>query len=156
MKRLLLLLAATATLLILIVVIRGPNSENDRSVSGARQSGQGAQGYVFHDRNGNGIRERGEPGLRGVRVSDQRSVTITDRQGHWELPEHDEAIYFVIKPRGYRTALTQDNLPDFYYIHKETEQLELQGPTVPTSGPLLESIDFPLVRQIAFLFLGGI
>ena len=40
-----------------------------------------AQGVVFHDVNGNGERDQGEPGLEGIRVSDQRSVTVTDKRG---------------------------------------------------------------------------
>jgi hypothetical protein len=72
---------------------------------------------------------------------------VTDRNGHWALPEHDEAIYFVIKPRGYMTPLSEDNLPLFYYVHRDLEALDLRAPTVPRTGPLPESIDFPLVRQ---------
>ncbi len=148
MKRLPLLLTAAAALIILVIAFAGPFFRAERSASSPGLSGPTAQGYVFLDRNDNGVRDRGEPGLRGVRVSDQRSVTATDRKGRWVLPAHEEAVYFVIKPQGYMTRLSEDNLPRFYYLHKETEQLELQGPTVPRSGPLPASIDFPLTRQI--------
>ena len=63
------------------------------------------------------------------------------------LPGHDEAIYFVVKPRGYRTSLSENNLPLFYYIHKTTPVLPLEGPTLQPTGPLPESIDFGLVPQ---------
>ena len=111
------------------------------------EAGPLAVGVVFDDQNGNGTRDQGELGLRGVRVSDQHSVTETDGEGRWTLPGRQEAIYFVIKPRGYMTPLSEDNLPYFYYIHKDTEPLHLEGPTLQPTGPLPESIDFPLVRQ---------
>ncbi len=118
-----------------------------------------AQGFVFHDVNENGIRDDGEPGIEGVRVSDQRSVTATDEMGRWVLPEHDEAIYFVVKPRGYRTALSENNLPLFYHVHKNTEALPFAEPTVQPTGPLPESVDFGLIPQtepdqFKALFLG--
>ncbi|MBT8397540.1 MAG: hypothetical protein KJN92_11260, partial [Gemmatimonadetes bacterium] len=122
-------------------------------------SGDVAQGIVFNDLNQNGVRDEGESGIDGVRVSDQRTVTVTDRRGRWVLPKHEEAIYFVVKPRGYRTALSDDNLPLFYHIHKNAPALPLEGPVVQPTGPLPESIDFPLTEQdepdrFEALFLG--
>ncbi|MCX6944093.1 MAG: hypothetical protein NT173_04930, partial [Opitutales bacterium] len=38
-------------------------------------------GVVFDDRNGNGGRDAGEPGLAGVGVSDGRTVVPTDAAG---------------------------------------------------------------------------
>ena len=140
----LILVAATAVLVALLVwdPFRGedtpPPGWDDTDV---------ARGVVFLDDNGNGLREEGEPGLKGVRVSDQRSVTKTDEKGRWVLPAHDEAIYFVVKPRGYMTPLSDDNLPRFFYIHKTTPTLPLEGPTLQPTGPLPASVDFPLVRR---------
>jgi hypothetical protein len=40
------------------------------------------RGCVFHDRNGNGVREESEPGLRGVKVRlDDGRETVTDEKG---------------------------------------------------------------------------
>ena len=44
----------------------------------APQKTERARGYVFHDRNGNGRRDSGEPGLADVRVSNGRTITTTD------------------------------------------------------------------------------
>jgi len=125
----------------------------DRSPSGDSESPDAfgepgfASGVVFHDENGNGLRDPGEEGLEGVRVSDQWTVVVTDEEGRWVLPEHDEAIYFVVKPRGYRTPMSENHHPLFYHIHKSTDPLPLEGPTVQPTGPLPASIDFPLIRQ---------
>ncbi|UCG87976.1 MAG: calcineurin-like phosphoesterase family protein, partial [Gemmatimonadota bacterium] len=106
-----------------------------------------ARGVVFEDANGNGVRDEGEHGIPGVGVSDQRTVTVTDAQGTWVLPGHAKAVYFVIKPRGYRTPVSEDNIPRFYYLHNDTEPLNLEGATIPRTGSLPESIDFPLMPQ---------
>ena len=137
----------SVSLIIVIVVIGILSFRADRPPAGPEPTSPMARGTVFDDRNGNGILDRGESVLAGVRVSDQRLVTETDRQGRWALPAHDEAVYFVIKPRGYMTPLSEGGTPLFYYLHKETEQLDLRGPTVPRSGPLPESIDFALIRK---------
>lgn len=116
-------------------------------------------GFVFQDDNGNGVRDDGERGIPGVGVSDQRSVTVTDRDGRWSLPEHRKAVYFVIKPRGYMTPISVDNIPQFFYLHNDGEPLDLEGPVMASTGPLPESIDFPLVPhsepdRFQALFLG--
>src|SRR5690606_14738715 len=77
-----------------------------------------AQGRVFEDRNGNGIRDARERGLSGVLVSNGIDVTRTDAEGRWRLPAEDDCVFFVIKPRGWMTPLSEDQLPRFHYIHK--------------------------------------
>ena len=106
-----------------------------------------ARGVVFEDENGNGTRDEGEAGIPGVGVSDQRLVTVTNQEGRWSLPAHDKAVYFVIKPSGYKTPGSKDNIPRFYYLHNDGEPLDLEGPVIPRTGPLPESMDFPLTRQ---------
>ena len=159
MKPIRIVLALVAVAIILIWALRGEDAGEVRPPLEHVITGEVAQGIVFFDENENGLRDSGERGLPGVRVSDQRSVTVTDADGLWTLPERDEAIYFVVKPRGYMTPVSADNLPTFYYIHKNNEALPLEGPTVQPTGPLPESIDFPLVRQdepdrFEALFLG--
>jgi hypothetical protein len=107
-----------------------------------------ASGTVFEDRNGNGVRDAGERGLPGVKVSNQRLIATTDASGRWELPYTEDTIFFVVKPRGYRTKLDGDNLPRFYYIHRpggDPEGRRFEG--VKPTGPLPGSIDFPLYPQ---------
>ena len=104
-----------------------------------------AKGFVFHDQNGNGQRDEGEPGLPGVGVSNQREVVTTDAQGRWTLPCDDDTIFFVIKPRGWAPPVDENQLPQFYYIHKpEGSPRNFRYPGVEPTGPLPESIDFPL------------
>ena len=106
---------------------------------------QPARGLVYLDANANGVRDAGERGLPDIRVSNGRDIVRTDREGRYEVGVDDDDIVFVIKPRGYMTAIDEDNLPRFYYIHKPAGSPKgLKYPGVEPTGPLPASIDFPL------------
>ena len=107
-----------------------------------------ARGVVFEDSNGNALRDGREPGIAGVRVSNGRQVVVTDRHGRFSLPVDQDTAIFVIKPTGMRTTVDDRMLPRFYYLHKPSGSPDhLAYPAVPATGPLPESIDFPLYRQ---------
>ena len=62
-------------------------------------------GTVFLDRNGNGHRDAGEPGLKGVVVSDQVDVVTTDAGGGFTIPDsRGFGVVFVSVPSGYRSV----------------------------------------------------
>ncbi len=109
---------------------------------------QTAVGTVYEDTNKNGTKDSNEKGIKGVKVSNQREIATTDANGRWALPATDDTIFFVVKPRGYKTKTGEHNLPVFYYIHKP-----IGSPTgtkyegVKPTGTLPTSIDFPLYRQ---------
>ncbi|MBN8246042.1 MAG: calcineurin-like phosphoesterase family protein [Verrucomicrobia bacterium] len=128
----------TGTLCALVVLLQGGATAADA-----------ARGVVFEDANGNGVRDSGERGLRGVRVSNQRDIVDTDREGRWELPllEGGETTFFVLKPRGYAPPLSADLLPRFSYTHKPAGSPPLKFPGLAPTGPLPASVDFPLRRQ---------
>ncbi len=69
-----------------------------------------ARGHVFHDKNGDGIFDRNESGVKGVAVSNGREVVATDAGGEYALSVSDDTILFVIKPRGWITALDTDRI----------------------------------------------
>lgn len=107
-----------------------------------------AQGYVFEDKNGNAVMDRGERGLSGVKVSDQYTITRTDSRGHWQLPlRGDDVRFFVIKPRGWMTPVDEHQLPQFYYNHKPAGSKKTHFPGVAPTGPLPKSINFALHKQ---------
>ncbi|MCA9077861.1 MAG: calcineurin-like phosphoesterase family protein [Planctomycetaceae bacterium] len=108
---------------------------------------QTARGIVFHDVNGNEEYDAGDRPLPGVRVSDGRRIVTTDGKGEYALPVTDDAILFVIKPRGWRTPLSENNLPQFFYVHKPNGSPASKFPGVPPTGPLPDSVDFPLTPQ---------
>lgn len=59
-------------------------------------------GTVFADRNGNGLRERGERGLGSIPVSNGDTIVLTDRRGHFTLQACPEQRFFVLAPSGWR------------------------------------------------------
>lgn len=104
-----------------------------------------ATGVVFHDLNGNGLRDAGEPGLPGVLVSNGAEIAETDAEGRYSLPVGTETTLFVIKPRDWMTPVDPDTqLPRFYYHHKPEGGHMGRYAGVPPTGPLPESVDFPL------------
>lgn len=124
-----------------------------------QEAPQMAGGTVFEDRNGNGVQDRGEPGIPGVFVSNQHDFAKTDRNGRWRLVASDDTIFFVVKPRGFETPVDEHNLPRFYYIHKPKGSPPSKYPGVAPTGPLPKEIDFPLRRRaepqrFAVLFFG--
>jgi len=115
-----------------------------------RRDAQGnlyAEGFVFHDRDGSGRRQNGDPGVAGVCVSNGREVVKTDRDGKWRLPVTEDTVLFVIKPSGWRVPLGPSNLPMFYYVHKPKGSPAFEHPGIRPTGPLPVSIDFPLQPQ---------
>ncbi len=106
-----------------------------------------AQGRVFLDANLNRQWDEGEQRLAGVRVSNGREIVKTNERGEYSLPVTDDCIIFVLKPSGYRTPLSDQQTPEFYYIHKPNGSPPLRYEGVSPTGALPESIDFPLYQQ---------
>lgn len=95
-KRLILALAGVAVL---------SAAASMQSPSPARPSAAGAPvtGAVFEDRNGNGTRDAGEPGVIAA-VSNQLQVVETTTTGEYQLPDAGLGVVFVSVPDGYRAT----------------------------------------------------
>ena len=106
-----------------------------------------ATGVVYLDANANQRFDAGDKPLADVRVSNGRDVVRTSAEGKYELTVDDDDILFVVKPKGYRTLLSEDNLPRFYYIHKPAGSPNLKFKGVAPTGELPASVDFPLYEQ---------
>ncbi|MBT5101726.1 MAG: metallophosphoesterase, partial [Planctomycetes bacterium] len=105
-----------------------------------------AHGVVYNDLNHDGKRGVHEPGLRGVRVSNGVDIVKTDRDGRWQLPVLDAPCeFFVLKPEGWMVPLTDQNVPQFFYVHRPLGSPNMRFAGVEPTGPLPDSIDFPLV-----------
>ncbi|RDZ28103.1 calcineurin-like phosphoesterase C-terminal domain-containing protein [Lysobacter silvisoli] len=92
-------------------------------------------GTVYEDRNGNGRRDGGEPGLAGMRVSDGVDIVLTDAQGAYHLPAIDGRTSFVIKPAGYRVGRRGDGLPDFSFNVQREPGPKLKYGGIPAAFP---------------------
>lgn len=107
-------------------------------------------GTVFHDRNRNSVRDRGERGIRGVMVSNGHDVVTTDHRGHYELPAASRGLenftVFVTRPDGWDLPVDEDNLPQFYYHHQPEGSPALRFGGLPATGAQPAAINFPMVR----------
>ena len=61
-------------------------------------------GYVFHDKNNNGIKDKGEEGIKGVAVSDQLHVVQTNADGLYQLDAKGYGLVFISVPDGYKAS----------------------------------------------------
>jgi calcineurin-like phosphoesterase family protein/SdrD B-like protein len=62
-------------------------------------------GYVFVDKNHNGVRDAGEPGVKGVAVSDQVNVVVTDDKGYYRFDGLEGfGCVFISMPDGYTSV----------------------------------------------------
>jgi len=116
-------------------------------VNSAVQAQFHAKGYIYHDLNGNGKKERQEKGISGVSVSNGVQVVQTDKNGQYELPVGKDNILFVIKPAGYGVGMNEFNQPQYYYIHKPEGSPALTYKGVAPTGKLPKSVDFGLMQQ---------
>jgi len=103
-----------------------------------------ASGYVFHDLNRNGKKDKTEKGIANTAVTNGQEVVLTNNKGFYELPIGNDNIISIIKPSGYQVPKNADNLPQYYYIHKPFGSPKLKYKGVDPTGPLPKSIDFPL------------
>ncbi len=124
------------------------------------------EGIVFQDRNGNGRREAGEPGLPGIAVSDQVQVVTTDESGRFVMDARGYGLVFVSQPDGYlvsgpfwRTAdssavefgLTSiPNASSFTFVHaSDTHISEASAPRVRRMREMVDSL------RPAFVIISG-
>lgn len=110
-------------------------------------SQQLATGYLFEDINRNGNKEQREPGIGGVAVSNGIDVVLTRDDGSYTIPVKSGQTLFVIKPRGFMTAMDDHFIPQCYYHYKpegSPDRFTYKG--VNPTGKLPRSIDFALYR----------
>lgn len=118
------------------------------SIGTALAQTQLATGTVFNDTNRNGVLDDSETGIPGIGVSNGRDIITTDSNGRYALTVSDDSIIFVIKPSNWTTQFDSNNLPKFYYINKPNGSPKLKYKGISPTGPLPESIDFPLYPSV--------
>ena len=62
------------------------------------------EGGVYLHGDENGMRDRRDPGIAGVAVSNGIEVAITDEDGRYQLPDSSEGLVWVSIPTGHRLA----------------------------------------------------
>ncbi len=93
-------------------------------------------GYVFVDKNNNGVRDKGEVGVKNVVLSDQITTTTTNAEGYYQLESTASfGFFFISQPTGYL-------LKGSYWepIPKETSELTTDFALVPS--PAVKGFSF--------------
>lgn len=110
-----------------------------------------ARGTVFEATDGSFRRKPNARGIANVMVSNGREVVKTDADGRWALPVQEGDTIFVIKPSHWMTPIApQTGLPQFFYHYAPggtPKELGFRYEGLAPTGPLPESIDFPLQRR---------
>ncbi|NNE00564.1 MAG: metallophosphoesterase [Pirellulaceae bacterium] len=128
--------------------VRCANGHDSPDHARGDEAFQTATGVVFEDVNNNRKRDDGEQGISGIRVSNGAEIVLTNAEGRYEIEVDQDEIVFVLKPRDWVTPLNDQNLPQFFYIHKpEGSPQDWKFAGVDPTGPLPPSIDFPLRRR---------
>jgi len=127
----------SAAILFLLLVLTNVSDLNAQTRSTVK-------GVVFHDKNENGVFDSGEKPLKNVAVSNSRDVVVTNRKGEYELPLRDNSAIFVIKPRNWAVPVDENQVPQFYKMYSTTGISGTKYEGLPPTGPLPESVDFPL------------
>ncbi|TPV94623.1 MAG: phosphohydrolase [Myxococcales bacterium FL481] len=107
------------------------------------------RGVVFNDLNRDGKRQRNEPGIPGVAVSNGLEVVKTNWRGVYRLPVRDQVggtTIFVTKPSEYRLPVDEYNVPQFFYHHIPEGSPELRFGGLEPSGALPRRVNFPMIR----------
>lgn len=110
-----------------------------------------AKGTVYLDANSNGQRDPGEQTIEGVKVSNGVEVVKTDPEGQYAIALPPESTLFISKPAGYSLPLNDVQLPQFYYHHYPDgtpDAADWKWPVIQPTGPLPETIDFPLLEGV--------
>lgn len=97
--------------LILAAVVLGLNSYSQVTVSGV----------VFEDKNGNGVRDKGEKGIRNVCVSNGDTVVVTSRDGGFSINAGVGQGIFPVLPSGYGFAGGAVYNTNFRYVENASD-----------------------------------
>lgn len=120
----------------------GPEVSAERTADGR------VRGVVFEDLNRDGLRQRGEPGVPGVKVSNGLDVVLTDTGGAYTLAVRPDMNLTVVQPAGWATPVDDRQVPQFFYVHKEAgSPAPFRFGGLPATGPAPARVNFPLIRS---------
>jgi len=78
-------------------------------------------GTVFDDRNGNGVQDKGEKGLKNIPVCNGDTIVVTNRDGRYVLPVADGCTVFPILPADYTLPTSRVVNAGFHYVGGKAE-----------------------------------
>ena len=100
---------------------------------------------VYDDRDGDGRRDRGEPGVAGVLISNGRALAETDAAGRYRIAVAPGQTVFAIKPAGWRVPQNDLARPGAWRHVPALAPPSLKYGGI-ASGPMPRSFDIGLRR----------
>jgi hypothetical protein len=99
-------------------------------------------GVVFEDANGNGLRDSGEPGIAGVKLSNGRAIVRSGADGSYAIDTATDDIVFAIKPAGRDFGVRADLLPAFWQAAADGARFDVALSAPRSPAGLLEVLLF--------------
>lgn len=93
-------------------------------------------GAVFEDANGNGVRDAGERGIPGVRISNGRDLVASAADGSYRIAMRPDAPVFAIKPPDRAFGRRDDGLPASWSDDASRPFDVALSTSRPTEGPM--------------------
>jgi hypothetical protein len=93
-------------------------------------------GTVFEDANGNGIRDAGERGIAGIRISNGRDLVASAVDGGYRIATRPDAPVFAIKPPDRAFDRRADGLPASWSVDASRPFDIALSPRHATRGPM--------------------
>lgn len=75
-------------------------------------------GRVYLDENHSGTYDIGEEPLSNVPVSNGLDIVQSNERGEYQIPLRDNGVVFIIKPSGYISHFSEENIAKFFAYHK--------------------------------------
>ncbi len=92
------------SLLAVLGILWAPGATAGQATAERASEAVPVRGVVYLDRDGNGRRDDGEPGVEGVRVTDQVTVARTDAQGRFAFDSRAYGVVQVVPRSGHRAV----------------------------------------------------
>src|SRR3546814_3974448 len=83
------------------------------------------RGVVYEDANGNGVRDGGEPGIEGVKLSNGRTIVRSAADGSYAIAAGTGDIVFAVKPAGRGFGRRPDGLPASWQAASAGDRFEI-------------------------------
>lgn len=83
-------------------------------------------GRVYLDIDRDGQRDRGEPGVPDVQLSNGRGFARTDAKGRYRIELRDGDTLFLVKPSAYALPIGADGLPVFWQHERQKASAQLR------------------------------
>ena len=135
------LIAAAVIAIVIWLVVPGSSDASGSHGGGGGLKPTGISGVVYYDRNDNGKRDKGEPGIPGIRVRDKKgdASTVTDANGAYSFATVPDSPLLQVETGWFRSLCPAMDNPtatscppagqdDRFKVNNQFVQYAINGP----------------------------